>query len=121
MKKKGFTLIELIVVIAILGILASVLIPKFTAFSYSAHINSLKTEAKEIYNLAAAQYAEKGEYPKDTAGFANLMPNSKGTITKGGVDGALFSYKVDDYTAAVSDTGIIKVYDKNGNLAKNEE
>lgn len=120
MKKKGFTLIELIVVIAILGILASILIPKFTVFSYNAHINALKTEAREIYTLVTAYHIENGEYPKDTSEFQALVPNSKGTVTKGGADGAIFSYKVNDYIATVNKEGIIKTYDKNGNETNEE-
>lgn len=121
MKKKGFTLIELIVVIAILGVLASILIPKFTVFSYNAHINSFKTEVREIYTVVAAQYAQKGEYPKDTAGFHKLIPSASGTITKGGVNGALFTYEVENYTARVSEEGVIKIYDKSGNEVNEKE
>lgn len=47
-KKKGFTLIELIVVIAILGILAAVLIPKFTGFQDKARRTQVVTDAKQI-------------------------------------------------------------------------
>lgn len=47
-KKKGFTLIELIVVIAILGILAAILIPKFTGFQDKAKASQALVEAKSI-------------------------------------------------------------------------
>lgn len=63
--KKGFTLIELIVVIAILGILAAVLIPKFSSFTDKARVNSAQTEAKSCYTAVASYYAEKGSYPTD--------------------------------------------------------
>ena len=62
--KKGFTMIELIFVIVILGILASVAIPRLAGTRTDAEIATTVANLRTLLNDVASYYAVKGEFPQ---------------------------------------------------------
>ena len=60
MKRSGFTMIELIFVIVILGILASVAIPKLSATREDAKISKIDQNVATLVQDAASYYTSKG-------------------------------------------------------------
>ena len=60
--KKGFTMIELIFVIVILGILASVAIPRLAGTRTDAEIATTVANLRTLLNDVASYYAVKGEF-----------------------------------------------------------
>lgn len=56
MKKKGFTLVELLAVIAILAILVIIALPNVLGMFQSAKKNTFTTELQNIYKSATTQY-----------------------------------------------------------------
>ena len=53
--KKAFTLIELIVVIAIIGVLVAILVPTLSGFVGNASTNTALANARTVYSVAQAQ------------------------------------------------------------------
>ena len=62
LKSKGFTLVELMVVIVIVGILAAVAIPKFTVASHKAKASEFPTVLSSIYSSEHTWEAEQGVF-----------------------------------------------------------
>lgn len=61
---KGFTLVEILIVVVILGILAAIVIPQFTSASESAKASSLVSQLQTIRSqLELYQVQHNGDYP----------------------------------------------------------
>jgi type IV pilus assembly protein PilA len=65
--EKGFTLVELLIVIAILGIIAAVIIPNVGTFMTMGTVSAANSEAENVQTAALAYYADVGVWPQNTA------------------------------------------------------
>jgi type IV pilus assembly protein PilA len=127
--EKGFTLVELMIVIVIVGILSSVALPNFLSQSNKAKGTEAKTQASALLKSAASLYSEGGlniiavDIGDDTAGVANNTP--AGVICTG-IGGPAdtttnFDYKcattadIDGATSAATDPGLTVFSTANAN------
>jgi len=88
MKRAGFTMIELIFVIVILGILAAVAIPKLSATRDDANIAKMATNAATVVSDIGAYYTSQGSFtnwadmtnvPLETAAGTPITPTTAST------------------------------------------
>ena len=81
--KKGFTLIELMIVIAIIGILAAVAIPMYSDYTKKSRTSEVATNLKEVVKMQILWKEDPNMGGKSTADFAKSV-NSIGFKTSSG-------------------------------------
>lgn len=85
-KQKGFTLIELMIVIAIVGILAAIAIPQFNLYRVRGFVATTRSDVKNAHTAVQAWYAENltgTPPPADTPGPGQLENYSTATVSSG--------------------------------------
>lgn len=89
-RRAGFSLLELLAVVTILGIIAVVVVPRVAVSADAAKTNAHKQNIAEINSAVERWYFEKGKYPKanlsdigtDSSYFPDGLPTNPLTGAK---------------------------------------
>lgn len=78
--QKGFTLIELMIVVAIIGILAAIALPAYQDYTKRSHVSEGLSLAGAAKLAVTEYYADKGDWPADNeaAGLAKVATDING-------------------------------------------
>ncbi len=78
--QKGFTLIELMIVIAIIGILAAIAIPQFTTYRVKTYNVASKSDLRNAYTAALAYFANNPDGTFDAAAAGGYQTTTQGIV-----------------------------------------
>ena len=118
--KKGFTLIELIVVIAIIGVLAAILVPTMLGYVKKSKISSANSSASSVYKAINSALTELDEEGVDVGGLWILQwDGSKWSADDNDIstnigDGKRFDTKVSNFFADITKINDAKCALKSG-------
>ena len=91
--RRAFTIVELVIVIAVIGILATVLVPTFGTVIADANKVKAEQQAKSLYTNYVSATAKTGEYEENCV---VVVGDYTVTIEKGGVASCV---KTSEWTA----------------------
>lgn len=95
-KKAGFTLVELLLVVTILGVLASIAVMNLGGTSEEARIRATQTDIATIQNAVSTYEIRTGKYPSSIDDLAKEIDGQKGLLDATALTdkwGTKFSFK----------------------------
>jgi prepilin-type N-terminal cleavage/methylation domain-containing protein len=73
MSRRGFTLLELMVVVVIVGILATIAIPKLTNTKEKAYVGAMKSDLRNLATAEEAFFYDSAKYTTSLAQMNNFQ------------------------------------------------
>ncbi len=78
--QSAFTLVELLLVLVILGVLAAIILPKFSGVSERSRITATATQLSTFKTALDAYEVDMGSYPKGKNGMLDLIQQPRDAV-----------------------------------------
>lgn len=85
--RDSFTLIELLIVVVIIEILASIAIPKFSSTREKAYFAAMKSDLKNLASQQEIYYSDTYEYTNVVVSLGHVSSSGVNSTIIGGTDG----------------------------------
>lgn len=106
--QKGFTLIELMITVAIVGILAAVALPAYQNYTIRAQVSEGFVLSGGVQTAVVESFAQKGSYPKDLKEIGiDTAPKGKYTKTVNMEDGVITVTYGEDANTKITDGKVV--------------
>ena len=76
MRQKGFATLEVILLVMVIGILASIAVPRFTNVTTAANTAKIQSDLSTIDTAISIYYMEKGSYPTTIDALSDYLKDS---------------------------------------------
>lgn len=118
--RRGFTLLELMIVVGIIGILTAVAIPNFLGLTDEAKVARIQADLSTVGSAVEMYYAKNGKYPSDLSALVSQTGDGKSGYLraepKPPIDGT--EYSLNSTTGEVTYTFNDTVYSSFGKASK---
>lgn len=100
----GFTLLETLAVMVIVGLLAAITVPQISKWREKAYDTSLKTDARNVGNAVEAEYVDNSRYPSQGE-FAAMVTDGGLKLSAGNsIDPTTYQLSNESFTFMITST-----------------
>ena len=108
MKQSGFATLEVILMVMVIGILASIAVPRFTSVTTAANTAKIQSDLSTIDTAISIYYMEKGSYPtslNDLSDYLKDIANVKPPTGNAYINGTSTKINATEYAITAGTDG----------------